>query len=534
MAGRVWRTFQGAVILGVVACLGMAMVLLVVGRSIDAHQKAKEIRLVEIGLERAKGHISDDLLAVTVWDEAVLKLSEPVDKAWLDQHVGPLYADQDGHVATLSYDQQGRVVRGSMDGQAMNLSSMTDFEAAARSTVQAVRAAAAHRDRSAVAKGAVVVDAGFVAVGGQIFQLAVSNVVRHSDHGPVPDADPLVASFKPFEAAVKPMGSVLGVQQPRFEPGPSAAEVQSRLAVVGVQDRDGRILGRLLWRPEAPGAQILARALPILAGLALAMMLAGLLLFQRIAADIRRLADSEAALGRALEQAQAASAAKSRFLANVSHELRTPLNGVLGMADVIERDLLTPQQRDRMVMLKASGRAQLRLIENLLLVTRLQSHAVSVTPTSFSPGRLLGDLVQAWTPEAAAKGLSLTLQPGAPPKWVADAGHLHRMVDALIDNALRVTETGGVTISARDQKGRLVIEVSDSGPGFDKERAARLLSPGPEEGEETDGAGLGLQIVGALAAMAGGTVEVDQAADVAGQPGGAMVRLILPRARSVA
>lgn len=527
MTGRIWRTFQGAVILVVVACACMFFVLLVIGRGIDSHQEEKEVGLVELNLQRSQQQMTVDLTAATIWDEAVSRLSGPLDTDWIDHHMGPFFSAQGGHVATVIYNGAGQPIRASLHSKVATNEAASAFIAVATPMVEDVRRTVAGRDRTTVAMKAVGLKYGVVAVGDSVYLLAVSSVVRHTERGPTPLADPVVASFKPFDAVVKPLGADIGLNPLRFEPGHAPLENLGREAAVAVRDPDGNLLGHVVWQPETPGAIILGRALPVLSGFALAMILAGVLLFNRIAADIRRLGESEAALSESLERAEAGSAAKSRFLANISHELRTPLNGVLGMAEVMEADLLTPQQRDRMAILKASGQAQLRLIENLLFATRLQSHAVTVDPGDMAPGALLIDLASTWRPVAEAKGLTLTVEPGAPARWTGDAALVHRMVEALLDNAVRATEAGGVTLKARKQRGSLLITVRDSGPGLDPEIANRLVSPAGADRPDADGAGLGLQIVVGLAAMMGGRVEVETA------PGkGATFSLILPEAAS--
>lgn len=507
MTTRIWRTFQGAVLLLVVAVIGMVLVLAGVGHGIDRHQAEKEARLVELRLSGARQTMVSDLTAATIWDEAVVRLTNPVaDLDWMDHHMGPFFAAQSGHVATILYNGAGEVIRVSLEGAPATTSQGAAFIAAAAPLVSDLRRETVDRPKATVAMEAVRSRSGFVAVNGRFYQVGVTSVVRHTPAGPVPALDPVVASFKPFETAVSRLAPELGLHEPRFVPdGEQATGGPS----VVVTDPSGRPLGQIQWRSEAHGASVVAQSLPLLIALVAAMGLAAAWLFRSIARDVQQLSESEAALSVALERAETGSAAKSRFLANVSHELRTPLNGVLGMAEVLEGDLLTPQQRDRMAILKAAGKAQLRLIENLLLVTRLQSEAVTLEPRAFSPADLLRRLGKEWRPVARAKGLSLTVSTGAPDEWTGDEHHLHRVLDAVLDNAVRLTEAGAVTLSARRTGKDLVITIDDDGPGVSDAVAAYIARRGDGERPDSDGAGLGLPIAFALVSMMGGQVSVE-------------------------
>lgn len=513
MSGRVWRTFQGVVALLVFTTIGVVLALAVVGRGIDRHQADKEDRLVELRLSSARQTMISDLTAATIWDEAVVKLSGAPDVIWAERQLGPFFAAQSKHVATLAYDGAGRMIHASVDGEAATPEASAGFARAAASLVTQLREETQLRDRSAVAMQAVRSRSGIVLVDGRTYLMGITSVVRHTDDGPVPAVDPIVASFKPFDELVGRLGSELGLTDPSFRTDMAFPEQDGRIADVVVADPEGRDVGRIVWTPEQPGTRIVAGTIPLLLALKLAMVLAGVWLFKSIAGEVQRLADSETALASAVDRAEEGSAAKSRFLANVSHELRTPLNGVLGMAEVIEGDLLTPQQRDRMAILKASGKQQLRLIENLLFVTRLQSGAVTLSPAPYSPASILERLELDWRPVALAKGLTLNVAAGAPSRAFGDEREIERLLDALIDNALRMTQQGGVTLSARKEKRDLIFEIADTGPGIDEATTAYVARLGDGERPPADGAGLGLPIVLTLIGMMGGQASVENRAD---------------------
>lgn len=522
---RTWTTFRVAVILVALACVGMLAVLAVVGTSIDNHQRRKEQQLVELRVAGALNGVTTDLTAATIWDEAVVRLVAR-DADWFDNHLGAFYAIQSGHSATVAYDDQGRLIRVSLAGKAAGADPANPFARAAATLVTDVRNRAAVRDRSAVDMKAVRLRSGVVGVGGKTWLAAASTVVRHTADGPVPASDPVVASFKPFETVVAPLGTELGLRDAAYRPGADRPALDNRQTGIAVRDIEGYVLGWIVWTPEAPGARILRDAAPILLILTLATLLAASLLFRRVADTVRRLSESEQALAAALHKAEAGSAAKSRFLSNISHELRTPLNGVLGIAQVIEDDLLTPQQRDRMALLKEAGKAQLRLIENLLVAMRLQNEAVVLNPRPFSPDELLRQMAADYRGGATAKGLKLRVEARAPTRRLGDEGQIARLVEPVLDNAVRFTSEGAVTLRTRETNNALIFEIADTGPGVPPEVVADLFTAFSQADESstrsTDGAGLGLAISHGLTTVMGGRIEVESTA------GGSLFRITLP------
>lgn len=510
-------------ILMVAAVIGMAGVLTMVSHAIDTHQITREEELAERRLRRALESIGEDLTGASVWDEAVQHLSAPTDVAWFDRYMAGFYAMQTRHAVTLAFDETGRLTRVSRAGRAVATNPSDPFVQAARPLVDRVRVEAAGRDRRAVAVDAVRLRPGIVRVGDAVYLIGTSTVVRHTDQGAAPAADPVVASFKPFQSVVDTMGERLGLRDVAFQQG--AGVTPSNRAFIDVRDPEGALLGRIVWTPERPGTQILLQAGPLLLLLMMILKLGGAALLWRMAKDVRRLRASEAALSGALERAEAANAAKSRFLSNISHELRTPLNGVLGMAEVIGQDLVTPQQRDRLEILKASGQQQLRMIEELLDVVRLRDGAVTLEERPFRPEAVLRRLVADHRGAARAHGLKLKVE--APKgEWIGDEVHVEKVLAALVDNAIRFTTKGGVTLRAIEADG-LTLEVEDTGPGMAPDAVARLFEAFTQGDESAtraaDGLGLGLSAAHGLARLMGGRVEVRSA------PGeGSLFRVILP------
>lgn len=523
---RSWSTFRVALILALSSMIGMAGVLAIVSHGIDAHQAQKEQALVEMHLNRAQEAMGETLIAGSIWDEAVGRMNAR-DTGWYDRFLGQMYAAQNRHVATLGYDGQGRLFRLNRDGRATDAGDDDPFARADRPVVDQLRAEAAQRDRSAHADAAVRLKAAFAPVNGDIYVIGASTVVRHTPQGPVPAFDPVVASFKPFQAELTPLRTRLGLGDVRFQPGDEAPP--PGMVGADVRDLDGRLLGRVVWTPERPGYQILTQAGPLLLLLFVVLIVGMAALSWNTAADVRRLRASEAALSVALERAEAANVAKTRFLANVSHELRTPLNGVLGMAEVIGADLVTPQQRDRLEVLKASGRQQLRLIEELLDVVRLRDGAVQLETRPFRPDNLLRRIALDFRDAAKPKALGLKIEV-AKGEWLGDPVHVEKVMAALTDNAVRFTRKGDVVLRALDAEPGLVLEVQDTGPGMTPAEAERLFDAFTQGDDSStraaDGLGLGLTSAHDLTRLMGGRIEVET------RPGvGSLFRVILPLQR---
>lgn len=500
----------------------MIGVLSIVSQGIDDHQRQREKAVVALRLARVVETVGEDLAPVTIWDEAVRELGAPTAPSWFDRFVGGYYTSRHGHLATLSYDSSGRLVRANHADRPPHADETNPLARAARPLVDQLAAEARKRDRSAHGMGAVRLKTGFIDVDGVIYVVGVSTVVRHTSAGTVPGVDPIVVSFKSFAPEVEWLRTRLGKSDARFQAGTQPTEGMTGIAIF---DPAGRPLGQVVWTPERPGYSILTHALPLFLLMMGLLAACGGLLMWRMLTDMRRLRASEIALSAALECAETANAAKTRFLSNISHELRTPLNGVLGMAEILGQDDLTPRQRERLAILKESGNRQLRLIEELLDVVRLGDGAIRLEERPFRADDLLRSLYTDHSGAAAAKGLKLTVQ-AVEGEWMGDVVHLEKLLGALVHNAIRFTVSGEVVVRALDRDG-LTFEVQDTGPGMTKGEAAALFKAFTQ-GDETstrkaEGLGLGLTAAEGLARLMGGRIEVESSPDA-----GSLLRVILP------
>ncbi|MBS0410573.1 MAG: response regulator [Proteobacteria bacterium] len=228
--------------------------------------------------------------------------------------------------------------------------------------------------------------------------------------------------------------------------------------------------------------------------------------------DITAMKTQAIALTEALANAEAASKAKSEFLANVSHELRTPLNGVMGLADVLGRTPLSGEQRDLVQGILASAGALNRLVVDLLDFNSLGAGSLAIREEPFDLASLARDTVERFRDEAEAKGLALALRlsEGVSGLVMGDAERVRQILVNLLSNAIKFTAAGGVEValSPQAEAGRWRLEVADTGVGFDEADAERLFGRF-ERGaanHQQGGVGLGLAICRQLAELMGGEI----------------------------
>ncbi|MBM9596161.1 hybrid sensor histidine kinase/response regulator [Roseitranquillus sediminis] len=223
----------------------------------------------------------------------------------------------------------------------------------------------------------------------------------------------------------------------------------------------------------------------------------------------------ERELAAAKAAAEAAAEAKSTFLATMSHEIRTPLNGIIGTADLLRTRLRDAPEAPYVEMILESGEALLMIVNDVLEATRLEAGHADILEEPFDLPQLVRSTLGVMAPVAAAKGLTLVdATTGALPRLVrGDAGRLRQILLNLIGNALKFTETGGVTLRLDAQAdGTVAFEVQDTGIGIAPERLQAIFETFTQADAHVarrfGGTGLGLSISRKLAEAMGGEIGV--------------------------
>jgi PAS domain S-box-containing protein len=240
-------------------------------------------------------------------------------------------------------------------------------------------------------------------------------------------------------------------------------------------------------------------------------------------ADITEMRRYEEALRQAKTEAEAANAAKSRFLAVMSHEIRTPMTGVLGMADLLLTSHLTPRQRSFTETLKRSADSLLGLLDDILDFSKIEAGQLVLETVDFDPWAVVEDVVFLFAPGASEKGLVIEVERRTepPPAVRGDPHRLRQILFNLIGNAIKFTHKGEVTVAFEadetltDGGHRLTFAVRDSGIGMSPEQVQRLFQPFIQADDTTTrrfgGTGLGLAICRRLVNAMGGDIEVESA-----------------------
>jgi signal transduction histidine kinase/CheY-like chemotaxis protein len=219
--------------------------------------------------------------------------------------------------------------------------------------------------------------------------------------------------------------------------------------------------------------------------------------------------------------AEAASRAKSDFLAVTSHEVRTPLNAVLGLAEALKTEPLTARQASLVDGVLDAGAMLLRLLNAVLDLTRIESGKMELDVEAFDLARCAETVVEIWRPRAEEGAVTLALSLDALPArgLVSDRGKIEQVLVNFISNALKFTPAGGridVRLSLRHGRaGRDLVrlEVADQGPGVPVADRERIFRPFEQTaaGREAGGAGLGLSICAGHAALLDGAIGVESA-----------------------
>lgn len=250
-----------------------------------------------------------------------------------------------------------------------------------------------------------------------------------------------------------------------------------------------------------------------------------LLAIEGLINDLSDYKQTEIALQQAKEHAEVANQAKSTFLANMSHELRTPLNGILGYAQILQRDnSLSAQQQHGLNIIEQSGNHLLALINDILDLAKVESGKIELHETGFNLPSLLSSVSEIITIRAQYKGIHFYLESAnsLPKSVYGDERRLRQILLNLLGNAIKFTDQGNVSLKVSLNKLNFQVhfKIEDTGIGISTDNIKRIFEPFEQAGSQqrqAKGTGLGLAITNNLVELMGGQLCISSQLNIGTQ-----------------
>ena len=254
-------------------------------------------------------------------------------------------------------------------------------------------------------------------------------------------------------------------------------------------------------------------------GMSVLMLLATFILTRHVATIWARREEDRLAMSNALDAAEAANQAKSAFLAQMSHEIRTPINSMVGMTELALGTRLNPEQKDYLEMSRTASQSLLRLIDDILDFTRLGANRLTLDKALFDLHTACQQALKVFAFQAEQKKIDLYLDidPDVPQLLMGDPLRLGQVLQNLLGNALKFSDTGWVKLSVRKKavnENQVVcgFEVTDTGIGIPAEKIQLIFSPFSQADASVNrkygGSGLGLSIAKNLVHLMQGEMKV--------------------------
>ncbi len=515
---RLRRTLLLGVLVALFVMTGAIGTMVWWARAVDDLTAREEQTLVSRTVDRRLEQMVENVTSATIWDDAWTRTTGPLDLAWAHINFGEYYAQYMGHDWTVLFDGSGALRYASAAGEARPLSEAAGFADALAPFLSDIREA----------EGGITARFGFagnvtqkrlIAADNAIWLVVASTVTPETDIRTAMAPAPVVVSARQVgDDFLAELNKDLGIRSPRLVGADKAVSGPS----VALKDSAGAVIGRLAWTPARPGVDLIRQVAPAFGVLLLAVVAACTLLIVSVSRGFGALEANDAQLARTLrdltearDRAEAASVAKSQFLANISHEIRTPMNGVLGMAQIMARGDLADTQRERLEIIRESGATLLKILNDVLDLAKIEAGKLEICREDVTLPAAVTAICDPFRNAAAEKGLAFEfrIDPEAVGLWRLDAMRVSQVLGNLLSNAVKFTAAGTVHTRVWRSRRGLEFAVRDTGPGIPEDRIAELFGKFSQLDTSTTrqhgGTGLGLAICRELVELMDGELTVE-------------------------
>ena len=474
-------------------------------------------KLVGSELQRRQKQMSVQLLDYAYWDEAVEKIVDTQDPAWIRDNFGEYLYSTTSMSEVQVFDPQDRRTLLIADGELVE-----DPPAAVMGTGEKalIDDALATEDNTEP-----VPVAGFVERDGEVFLAAALRMTTYEGENDISTDHVMTFARRVDADLLAEIAAANLIRNVRWSDSGGGLR-DGAIDITWYGGDQGR---QLVWRPDLPGTGMIPIMLAGLFVFVAVVMSIGLIFARRISQHGRQLADASV-------EADHANRMKSDFLASMSHELRTPLNAVIGFSELMRREHLGPIGNVKYLEyaddIHTSGKHLLSLVNGLLDLSKIEAGRYDLDRRAVEPAEVIAQSLKLVEHLAAEKNIAVSwdVESGAPSIW-ADERALRQILVNLLTNALKFTGPGGeVSCRAARSDGRKVeICVSDTGIGIKAENISQVLEPffqvRSDDNRRTIGTGLCLPVAKKLADLMGGDLTIES------EPGeGTTVRIVLPAA----
>jgi signal transduction histidine kinase/CheY-like chemotaxis protein len=490
-------------------------VLLYAGWEADRSSLLRDQILAENGMANRVNELGRRAVANTSWDDAVINLDNVFDLEWAKANIGRYFAETEGFELAIVLDRNDEPIYAMRDDQTVGVETVKELRKAAAPLVARVREGERRRGplEPILASGNKMSDpivfSTISRTGSDLFVLTA--ILVQPDFGKaVPRTD---------RSAVLITGDAVNADfinnfSERFlladtQLSEDATPPKPGRAQLLLRDSYDRVVATLEWAPPALGAALLRKSLPTTLLLIMCLSGVGWRLFQRGHRAAQALVASEA-------RAQDLAAHKSQFLANMSHEIRTPLNGVLGMAQSLKSDALSPVQSEKVNVILETGNILMAVLNDILDLSKIEAGRLEISHVDKDITKTIESIRWLFQLQAEPKGLNIEFHCAKDcPHWLRyDPVRIRQCMSNLLSNAIKFTESGTISINLtaerQDAEYIVSIGIADTGIGMTSDTTAKLFSPFTQADGSISrgfgGTGLGLAITRHLARMMGGDV----------------------------